>query len=68
MEPIVIDNTVPPGGYVAPEVHQAEGVLSVRLGIPVREAAEALRSRADWANRPLIDVACEVLDSQPYGN
>jgi hypothetical protein len=68
LEPIVIDDAVPSGGCVAPEVYRAEGVLSVRLGITVGEAAEALRNRARRADRPLIDIAYEVLDDRQYGN
>ena len=47
-------------------IHQAEGVLSVRLEISVPEAAVALRAIAHHAGTPLIDVARDVLvDREP---
>jgi hypothetical protein len=43
------------------EVHRAEGALSARLGISIREGADALRTIAQYAGRPLSDVARHVL-------
>lgn len=47
--------------YLSAEVHQAEGALSARLGISIREAVEALRAMAHRSGRPLPDVARQVL-------
>ncbi|WP_078888238.1 ANTAR domain-containing protein [Streptomyces sclerotialus] len=44
------------------EVHQATGVLSVRLGVPVAEALLRLRAQAFAAGRPLHEVAREIID------
>ena len=44
------------------EVHQASGVLSARLGIPVTEALEMLRAQAVADDRPVITVARDLLD------
>ncbi|MFI8997498.1 ANTAR domain-containing protein [Streptomyces sp. NPDC053542] len=43
------------------EVHQATGVLSVRLGVPMAEALVRLRAQAFAAGRPLVDVAREII-------
>lgn len=44
-----------------PEVHQAEGVLSVRLGVSISEAAMVLRVRAESAGSSLEDAAHDVI-------
>ncbi|MGI5469890.1 ANTAR domain-containing protein [Streptomyces sp. CA-132043] len=46
------------------EVHQATGVLSVRLGVPVAEALIRLRAQAFAAGRPLSEVARKVIDKE----
>ncbi|MGW5731460.1 MULTISPECIES: ANTAR domain-containing protein [Streptomyces] len=43
------------------EVHQATGVLSCRLGVPMEEALVRLRARAYASGRPLTETAREVL-------
>lgn len=43
-------------------VHQASGVVSARLGIPVATAFEMLRTRAVADDRLLVDVARDVLE------
>jgi hypothetical protein len=50
-----------PEGYLSPLVHQAEGMLSVRLDISVPEAVVVLRTIARNAGTPLIDAARRVL-------
>ncbi|MFI8998586.1 ANTAR domain-containing protein [Streptomyces sp. NPDC053542] len=47
------------------EVHQATGVLSYRLGIPMEEALVRLRARAFATGRPLTDTAREILRELP---
>lgn len=61
MEPSVINNTVETEQYVVAEVHQAEGVISVRNDISIAEAATVLRRISHCAGASLIDVAREVL-------
>ncbi|MEU6674039.1 ANTAR domain-containing protein [Streptomyces sp. NPDC046853] len=46
------------------EVHQATGVLSCRLGVPVEEALVRLRARAFATGRPLTETAREVLQRE----
>jgi hypothetical protein len=60
-----------PPGTVAPEidreadfrlvVHQASGMVSVQLDVNVAEALTRLRAHAFGANRPLIEVAEDVV-------
>ncbi|WP_206506587.1 ANTAR domain-containing protein [Streptomyces chrestomyceticus] len=47
------------------EVHQATGVLSVRLGVPMDEALVRLRARAFASGRPLTEAARDVLSDLP---
>ncbi|MEU6820226.1 ANTAR domain-containing protein [Streptomyces atriruber] len=47
------------------EVHQATGVLSCRLGVPLDEALVRLRARAFAAGRPLTEAAREILRDLP---
>ncbi|WP_050512373.1 ANTAR domain-containing protein [Streptomyces rimosus] len=47
------------------EVHQATGVLSVRLGVPMDEALIRLRAQAFASGRPLTETAREVLSDLP---
>ncbi|HET9256874.1 MAG TPA: GAF and ANTAR domain-containing protein [Pseudonocardiaceae bacterium] len=44
-----------------PEVHQATGMVSVQLGISVGEAFARLRARAFAENRPLSELATDVV-------
>jgi GAF domain-containing protein len=44
------------------EVHQASGMVSVQAGIAVTEALVLLRARAYAMNRPILDLAADVLD------
>ncbi|MBQ0850683.1 ANTAR domain-containing protein [Streptomyces sp. NPDC057621] len=43
------------------EVHQATGVLSVRLGVPLAEALDRLRAQAYTSGRSLADAARAVI-------
>ena len=43
------------------EVHQATGMLIVQLGVPVAEAFSRLRAYAHAQDRPLADVACDIV-------
>ncbi|MET8689987.1 ANTAR domain-containing protein [Streptomyces sp. NPDC004732] len=47
------------------EVHQATGVLSYRLGVPLDEALVRLRARAFASGRPLTEAAREILRELP---
>lgn len=44
------------------EVHQATGVLIVRLGLPPEEALARLEAHAFTTGRPLLEVAREVIE------
>jgi len=44
-----------------PDVHQAEGALVARLGVPVEEAARLLRARAHENGVTVEEMAGEVL-------
>ncbi|MFE7168967.1 GAF and ANTAR domain-containing protein [Streptomyces sp. NPDC057616] len=43
------------------QVHQAAGILSVKLEIPVAKALERLRAHAYGQDRPLLDLAREIV-------
>lgn len=43
------------------EVHQATGVLSVRLGVPLSEALARLRAEAYSSGRTLADMARAII-------
>lgn len=43
------------------EIHQASGMVSLQLGVGVGEARMALRARAYSTERPLADVAADVV-------
>jgi hypothetical protein len=45
----------------APEVHQATGMISVQLGVPLDEAFGRLRARAFADQRPLAELATDVV-------
>jgi hypothetical protein len=44
------------------EVHQATGVVSVRAGVSLAQALALLRARAYAEERPIGDLARDVLD------
>jgi AmiR/NasT family two-component response regulator len=46
-------------------VHQAEGVLRVRLDVRVEQAARALRERAAAEGRSVVEVARQIVASLP---
>ena len=46
-------------------VHQAEGALVARLGVPVEEAAELLRAQARVHGITVEEMADEVLPRSP---
>lgn len=47
-------------------LHQAEGVLSARLGIPVDAATRALRAHAEAEGSAPHDVAAGVVDGRVH--
>ncbi|MFH8489938.1 ANTAR domain-containing protein [Streptomyces longisporoflavus] len=47
------------------EVHQATGVLSYQLGVPMEEALVRMRARAFASGHPLTEVAREILRELP---
>lgn len=47
-------------GYTA-ALHQASGMVSAQLGVPVGEALMRLRAHAFTADRPLVDAAADVV-------
>ena len=47
--------------YDRAEVHQATGMISVQLGIPVKDAMTVLRARTFASDRSIIDVAHDVV-------
>jgi hypothetical protein len=47
--------------FLGAEVHQASGMVMVQLGVPIDAALARLRSYAFAYNRPLIDVARDVI-------
>lgn len=47
--------------YDRAEVHQATGMISVQLGIPVKDAMTVLRARTYAADRSILDVAHDVV-------
>lgn len=61
VEQTLIRSTFAPEGWMAAEVHQAEGVLAARLNISVPEAIATIRTIAHRAGTPLIDVARHIL-------
>jgi AmiR/NasT family two-component response regulator len=46
---------------LAAEIHQAAGILTVQLGVPITEALARLRAHALTTRRALIDVARDVI-------
>ncbi|MFD2079813.1 GAF and ANTAR domain-containing protein [Actinopolymorpha cephalotaxi] len=49
------------GGLARAEVHQATGMVAVQLDVPVATALARLRAHAFAEDRPLIDVARDVV-------
>jgi hypothetical protein len=47
---------------LSPEAYQAQGAIMVQLGISLADAMVRLRARAYATNRPIRDVARDVLD------
>jgi hypothetical protein len=47
--------------FLGAEIHQASGMVMVQLGVPIDAALARLRSYAFAYNRPLIDVARDVI-------
>jgi ANTAR domain len=43
------------------EIHQATGMISVQLGVAIGEAFSRLRARAFAEERPLSDLAADVV-------
>jgi AmiR/NasT family two-component response regulator len=51
------------GGLIArAELYQAQGMLSLQLGVDLAEAMIRLRAHAYAHNRPLIDVARDIVE------
>ncbi|WP_033284870.1 ANTAR domain-containing protein [Streptomyces sp. NRRL F-525] len=50
-----------PTGLNRPVVHQATGMISVQLGVPMQEALLRLRAHAYGNERPLGEVAADVV-------
>ncbi|MFI6626398.1 ANTAR domain-containing protein [Streptomyces sp. NPDC050528] len=50
-----------PTGLNRPVVHQATGMISVQLGVPIQEALLRLRAHAYGSERPLGEVAEDVV-------
>jgi hypothetical protein len=48
-------------GTFRPEVHQATGMISVQLDVPLAEALVRLRARAFGEDRPIAEVAADVV-------
>jgi hypothetical protein len=44
-----------------PEIHQATGMISVQLGVGIQEASSRLRARAFAQERPLSELAADVV-------
>ncbi|MGH3856169.1 MAG: ANTAR domain-containing protein, partial [Pseudonocardiaceae bacterium] len=44
-----------------PEIHQATGMISVQLGVGIEEAFSRLRARAFAEERPLSELAADVV-------
>jgi AmiR/NasT family two-component response regulator len=68
---LLIQSSAPPGTVAAElesasdfhhVVHQASGMVAAQLGEPVAEALVRLRAHAFARERPLIDVARDVVD------
>ncbi|MFF4903693.1 ANTAR domain-containing protein [Streptomyces sp. NPDC001260] len=56
-----LDIPEPPSGLHRPAVHQATGMISVQLGVSMQEALLRLRAHAYGSERPLGEVAQDVV-------
>lgn len=61
VDPLALSN----GDLVEPaEVHQAAGMLTVQLGVPIAAALARLRGHAAATHRSLIGVARDVIEGR----
>jgi hypothetical protein len=49
------------------ELHQAEGMLSARLGTSLDETVSAIHQRAEASGQTLLEAATEMLDTTTAG-
>jgi hypothetical protein len=52
----------PPSAFLHPQLHQAEGMVAVQLGVSLGEAVARLRIYAALIDQQLTDVACSVVE------
>ena len=50
------------------EVHQASGIVSAQLSIPVGEACRVIRDHARAAGRSLLEVSNAVIDRRLWSD
>jgi hypothetical protein len=62
MPPAGLGGDLPPDAYLWGVVHQAAGMISVQLDIPVADALVRLRARAFTTERLISDVARDVVE------
>lgn len=60
-----MDDDVTDDAVRTAEVHRAEGMLAVLLGIPIEQAVISLDLRAQFRGIPLREAAREILASRP---
>ena len=60
---VLVDDLADASSHRA-EVHQASGMLAVRFGMPVADALARLRAYAYAAERPLADIALDVVQGR----
>ncbi len=48
-----------------PEIHQAQGMVMVALGLTLADAMIRMRAHAFSSGRPLIDVARDIISGRP---
>jgi AmiR/NasT family two-component response regulator len=58
------DSDVPGGASHRFEEHQATGMLSAQLGIPMADAFSWLQAYAFASSRPIAEVARDIVDSR----
>jgi hypothetical protein len=63
-EPGALGADLAAGANLRLVVHQAAGMVSVQLGVPVPDALVQLRAHAFSTNRPIVDVANDVVARQ----
>jgi hypothetical protein len=61
VDELVLGGPPPDLALYRAEVHQATGMLIVQLGVPAAEAFARLRAYAHAQDRPLADVACDIV-------